>query len=324
VDEFATIARLFEPLARGEPGALGLTDDAAVLAVASGRRLVVTTDVIVEGVHYLADDPAPLVARKLVRANLSDLAAMGARPRHYLVGLALRSPVSEPWLEGFAEGLAADQAAYGIVLVGGDTTAHDGPTVLALTALGEVEEGRELRRGGARDGDRIWVSGTIGDGILGLRALRGALGHLDPDHRAYLADRYRLPRPRVELGPRLVGLAHAAIDVSDGLIADLGHVCATSGLGAVVAVDRVPLSAAAREAVSADSSLRDAILSGGDDYELLFTAPRKADEALRALSSALDLPLTPIGAMTRDPALVLEEPDGTRRPAPRRGGWTHF
>lgn len=324
MNEFAAIARLFAPLAAAEPGALGLLDDAALVTVAPGTQLVITKDVIVSGVHYLPDDPASLIARKLLRVNLSDLAAMGARPRAYLLGLALTKPVSESWMEGFAAGLAEDQESFGVTLIGGDTTAYDGPTVLSLTALGEVDLGRELRRGSAAVGDRIWVSGTIGDSALGLRALRGGLASSSDADRAILADRYHLPRPRVDLGQRLAGMAHAAIDVSDGLLADLGHICATSGLGAAVRIQAIPLSAPAHTAVALDSALMDDVLAGGDDYELLFTAPADADVELQALSRSLDLALTPIGIMQAGRTLRLLDRDGTPCPLPKRTGWTHF
>jgi len=318
VDEFEAIARLFAPLAGAEPGALGLRDDAAVLAPPAGREIVVTKDLMAAGVHFLADDPADLVARKLMRVNLSDLAAMGARPWTYLLGLTLARPVDRAWLAKFAEGLATDQAAFGITLVGGDTTAHDGPTVLSLTALGTVAPGMALRRGSARDGDTVWVSGTLGDAALGLRVLRGELPRLSTSARDYLVGRYRLPTPRIDLGQGLVGLAHAAIDVSDGLLADLGHVCAASGLGARIRVDRLPLSTAAQEAGAGATA---AALAGGDDYELLFTAP---DAAVTALGERLGIGLTPIGELRAGRGIDLVDAAGRPVPPPPSSGWTHF
>ncbi len=320
MDEFATVARLFAPLAAGEAGALGLLDDAAILVPSPGQNLVVTKDVIIAGVHYLPDDPPALVAKKLLRVNLSDLAAMAARPRAYLLGLALSRPVDLAWLAAFAAGLDEDQAMFGVTLIGGDTTAHDGPTVLSLTAIGEVAEGRDLRRGGAKSGDRIWVSGTLGDAALGLRVLRGELSALAGEHRSYLRDRYHLPVPRVDLGRRLVGLANAAIDVSDGLLADLGHICDASGLAATVSVDAVPLSPAARAALAADPGLADEPLTGGDDYELLFTAPSTADAAL----AGLPFHLTAIGTMGPGSGVALVDATGCPRPVPAKRGWTHF
>jgi len=208
--EFGRIRQFFAPLAG--PGALGLGDDAALVDCAPGHRLVATVDALVEGVHYLPADPPDLVARKLLRVNLSDLAAMGARPRHYLLTTALPRRLGDEWVASFARGLGDDQRRFRIDLLGGDSVATRGPAVLSLTALGEVAEGEEIRRSGALPGDRIWVSGTIGDAFLGLAALRGRHPALTAEHRAALIARFQLPEPRLELGPRLVGIARAMID----------------------------------------------------------------------------------------------------------------
>lgn len=298
MDEFSLIAELFAPLARGAPEALGLTDDAAVVEVPPGRRLVVTTDMVVAGGHFLADDPPAMVARKLLRVNLSDLAAMGAAPRTYLLALAVPRGTKEDWLEDFAAGLAEDQETYGIHLIGGDIVATDGPLVASLTALGEVSDGGEVLRSGARPGDLVFVSGTLGDAALGLRTLRGELAGVDAAGRAALVDRYRLPQPRLALGARLSGIAHAAIDVSDGLVADLGHICECSKVGAEVEAERLPLSPAAQAAVDADRSLSPVVLTGGDDYEIAFTAGPEAAGQVAELAAALALPLTKIGRIT--------------------------
>src|ERR1700723_3203433 len=230
--EFGRIREFFAPLAG--LGALDLTDDAALVDCPPGYRLVVTVDQLVEGVHFLADDPPELVAKKLMRRNLSDLAAMGATPRHYLLTSALPASRDDDWVRRFAEGLAEDQHRYGIALLGGDSTSTPGPTALTLTAIGQVAAGREIRRNGAKPGDRVWVSGTIGDAFLGLKALRGAYGKLAAAHRAALIARFQLPNPRTELGPCLGGIASAMIDISDGLLADLGHICETSGVAATI------------------------------------------------------------------------------------------
>jgi thiamine-monophosphate kinase len=272
--EFELIAELFAPLAAGYPGALGLKDDAAVVDVPAGRSLIATTDTMVSGVHFLPDDPADLVAKKLLRVNLSDLAAKGARPTLYLLALSMPESTGLDWLRGFAAGLAADQGAFGITLIGGDTTSTPGPLTATVFALGEIAPGREIRRSGARPGDRVFVSGTLGDAALGLKALRGELlGLAAAEHRAALVARYRLPEPRVALGQALVGIASACCDVSDGLMADLGHICETSELAAEVEAERLPLSPAARAALQQDPGLIGAIAAGGDDYELVFTAP---------------------------------------------------
>ena len=298
-DEFGLIARYFAPLAAGEAGAFGLSDDAALLPCAAGESLVVTCDTLVAGVHFLPDDPAESVGVKALAVNLSDLAAMGASPFGYLLSAGL--PVEWPrqrlhaWLDGFAAGLRRLQQRWGVCLVGGDTVGVPGPLCLTITALGRVGPKDALRRGAARPGDDVYVSGSIGDAALGLRALRGELPRLAARHRRWLIGRYREPRPRVSLGPRLIGLAHAAIDISDGLIADLGHVCAASGVAASIVAAEVPLSEAARAALAGEPGLLATVLSGGDDYELLFTAPPSGAAALASQAREVGLPITRIG-----------------------------
>lgn len=321
--EFELIARYFAPLAAGAPGALGLTDDAAWIRPSPGEELVVTTDALVEGVHFLGSDPPDLIARKALRVNLSDLAAKGARPLGYLLDTVFSRSLAEEWIAAFAEGLAADQAEYGVALLGGDTTATPGPTTLAITALGTVPIGRMIRRATAEPGDDVYVSGTIGDAALGLEVLKGGLAGLPDSARAHLIGRYRLPRPRLGLGPQLWGLAHAAIDVSDGLVADLGHICATSGLGAEVEAGLVPLSPAAQAALGRQPSLLARVLGGGDDYEILFTASPTVAGAIATLAAAEMLPLTRIGRMTAGSGVALLAADG-RPMALANAGWTHF
>ena len=318
--EFGRIARFFAPLASGAPGALGLTDDAALVDCPPGERLVVTVDAMVEGVHFLADDPPELVARKLVRVNLSDLAAMAARPVGYFLTTALPKSRGDHWLAGFAEGLAQDQAEFGITLLGGDSVSTPGPVSLTLTALGRVPAGAEVRRGGARPGDLVFVSGTIGDGALGLEAAQGKLdGVLEPADVAYLADRYRLPRPRVGLGPRLSGLASAMMDVSDGLVGDLGHICEVSGVAGVIEVGRVPLSSAA----ALLPNRLETILTGGDDYELLFTAPPERQDAVMAAADAAGVAVTAIGRIEAGQGVRALDMAG-HEVAFAGVGWRHF
>ncbi|MCP5369023.1 MAG: thiamine-phosphate kinase [Hyphomicrobiales bacterium] len=295
--EFAIIARHFAPLAAGEPGALGLLDDAAVLDIPPGQQVVVTTDCLVAGVHFLAEATAAEVAHRALAVNLSDLAAMGAAPRAYTLALALPENLrkSEDWIAAFSETLNAVQGEFGIVLAGGDTVSTPGPLTVTVTALGTVAAGRALRRGGAAAGEGVFVSGTVGDAALGLRVLRGGLGDLAEDHRAFLAERHRRPTPRLALGRALVGLATAAADVSDGLLADLGHICEASGLAARVEAARVPLSPAARAAVDGDPALLAEVLTGGDDYELVFTLPDGAVDEARRRAAGLGLAITAIG-----------------------------
>lgn len=298
--EFDLIARYFAPLAMDFPGALGLKDDAALIDVPAGRRIVATVDAIVAGVHFLPDDPADAVARKLMRANLSDLAAKGAEPYACLMAISLPSDMEEGWIRAFAAGLAADAKEFAMPLVGGDTTSTPGPLTLSLTALGLVGDGTgpepgPMLRSGAKVGDRIFVSGAIGDGFLGLQATRGGLADLADRLRDYLVARYRLPSPRVALGRRLAVLAHAAVDVSDGLIADLGHICAASGVGAEIQAALVPMSDAARVAVARDPALLPKLLGGGDDYELVFTADPGDSDRIAAIAREVGVPVTGIG-----------------------------
>lgn len=321
--EFGRIREFFVPLAG--PGSLGLGDDAALIECPPGRRIVATVDQAVEGVHFLPDDPPELVAKKLLRRNLSDLAAMGAVPRHYLVTSALPKSRGDDWVRRFALGLDEDQRRFGIGLLGGDSTSTPGPAVLTLTAFGEVSAGAEIRRTGARPGDTVWVSGTIGDAFLGLKVLRKdeALVGLGPAYEQALIARYRLPDPRVELGPRLYGIAHALIDVSDGLVADLGHICEQSDVAATVRLASIPLSEAAAVLVENDPALRPRLATGGDDYELLFTAPPEQAAAIAALSSALGLPISEIGTVGAGSGVRLVDADGGEV-ALASPGWRHF
>lgn len=316
--EFALIGRHFRPLA-GE-GALDLTDDAAVLAPPVGRELVIAADAMVAGVHFLAEDPPETIGRKLLRVNLSDLAAMGAVPLGYLMTTAFPKGIEDDWIARFAAGLAADQREFGLSVLGGDTVGTPGPMTLSLTILGHVAPGAALRRAGARPGDDLWVSGSIGDGALGLRAARGQL----PDADGFLAGRYRVPQPRVALGLGLVGLATAAMDVSDGLMQDLGHLCRASGCGAEVVADAVPLSDAARQAIAADPGLALLPFGGGDDYELLFAAAPERAPAIEAAANAAGIAATRIGRFVAGaPAARLRDAKGGEVALPK-GGWSHF
>ncbi|HTV89752.1 MAG TPA: thiamine-phosphate kinase, partial [Stellaceae bacterium] len=285
--------------------------------------LVVTVDAIVEGVHYLPNDLPDLVARKLLRVNLSDLAAKGARPLHYLLTTALPPRLGDDWVARFAAGLGEDQRQYGVALLGGDSVSTPGPAVLSLTAIGEVVAGAEIRRGGAKPGDRVWVSGTIGDAFLGLRVLRGSHPETAPADREFLAARFRLPEPRVRLGPRLSGIAHAMCDISDGLVADLGHICEASGVGATISLPAVPLSPAARRLAIGDPVLAASLATGGDDYELLFAAPPDAGGAIERLAAEMRLQITAIGTIETRAGVRVVDAAGALVPV-ASAGWTHF
>lgn len=279
LDEFEQIARLYRPLTGGAPEALDLLDDAAAIPSRPGHDLVITKDAMVEGVHFLGGDPPELIARKLLRANLSDLAAKGAEPYGYFLAVAWPPAMGWPERQAFAAGLKADGETFGVVLLGGDTVSTPGPLMASMTLLGWTPAGGMVRRSGAKAGDLLMVSGPIGDGWLGLRAARGAVDDAD----GYLAGRYRLPDPRLDLREALRAHASAAADVSDGLIADASHIGTASGVALRLDLDRVPLSPAARTWLDAQPERADSLrklASGGDDYQVVCTAPPKVAKAL--------------------------------------------
>ena len=294
-DEFGLIARYFAPLTENDPGAFDLTDDAALIRHDNRQDLVVSTDCVVSGVHFTDDDGPDAIARKLLRVNLSDLAAMGARPVSYVLALALPRQVDEAWLAGFSGGLAADQKTYGIHLVGGDTTATGGPLVATITIFGEVPPGKMLRRNGAKVGDDLYVSGTIGDAALGLAMKLGKLKGLAAQQPDFLLKRLRYPEPRIELGQRLREFATSGLDVSDGLIQDAGHIADYSHVAITLELDTFPQSVEAQACVENDAGWLREMVTGGDDYELLFTAPVAAAGMIASLSRELRTPITRIG-----------------------------
>jgi thiamine-monophosphate kinase len=308
--EFSLIARHFRQLA-GE-GALGLLDDAALLTPTPGTELVLAADAMVAGVHFLPEDPPETIGRKLLRVNLSDLAAMGADPLGYLMTVALPHGTADGWVAQFAAGLLEDQGEFGLTVLGGDTVSTPGPLTLSLTILGTVPRGEALRREGALPGDDLWVSGRIGDGYLGLRAARGEI--VDPG--GVLAGRYRLPEPRLALGRALRGLAHAAMDVSDGLLQDLSHLCRAGGCAAEVAGHAVPVSDPAAPLA--------ALVTGGDDYELLFAAAPGHRARIEAAAAAARTPVMRIGHFTQgEPRVTLRDAAGADI-TPGTLGWSHL
>jgi thiamine-monophosphate kinase len=323
--EFDLIARYFAPLARNTPGALGLQDDAVTFTPPPGCELVLTTDALTADLHFLRSDPPDLIARKMLRVNLSDLAGKGAKPLGYLMTTAFDRSVDEAWIKTFAEGLAQDQEAFGLTLLGGDTTSTPGPLALTATLIGAVPAGRALRRTGARPGDRILVTGTIGDGYFGLGALRGEFSQLPAEHRRFLTGRYQLPEPRVALGQAMAerGLGQAGMDVSDGLAADLGHLCAASGCGARVALPQVPVSPALAELLADDPDQLLSAVTRGDDYELIFAvAPDQLPEVFAAAAATNTL-ITEIGVFTAAKDVIFTDSDGQPVTLPK-AGFTHF
>lgn len=292
------IARHFRPLAKN-PGAFGLTDDAAVIAPPAGCDVVLTTDGVIAGVHVFADDAPGDVARKALRMNLSDLAAKGATPLGFLLSLALPAGVDEAWIAAFAAGLGQDAERYGCPLLGGDTDHTPGPLAVSIAAFGAVPHGTMVRRATAKAGDVVVVSGTIGDAALGVKlrrdeglAKRWRLSDAMADH---LKQRYLLPQPRNALANAVLQNASAAIDVSDGLAGDLAKLVRASGVAAAIDVARVPLSDAVRAAVAADPAMLETALSGGDDYEIVATLPAEKLAAFNAAAQAAGVAVSEIG-----------------------------
>ena len=283
---------------------LGVGDDAALLRVAPEYELAVSTDMLLAERHFFASDDPESLGHKALAVNLSDLAAMGATPRWALLSLALPD-ANEQWLTRFASGWFALAEAQGVSLIGGDTTR--GSLAISVTIMGEVARGQALRRSGAKVGDEIWVSGTLGDAALALAYLQRRIV-ITPHAAAAVLPRLHRPTPRVKLGQKLLGLAHSAIDISDGLLADLGHVLQASNVGAELRLDALPLSETLRTYWQEDVA-RQAVLAGGDDYELCFTAKAAQHAVIAQLGKRMKLPLTCIGHITRNPGLVVRDAD---------------
>jgi thiamine-monophosphate kinase len=323
--EDSLIARYFKPLAT-DPGAFGLTDDAAILK-SSGDDIVVTTDAIVEGVHFLTGDPPDTIARKALRVNLSDLAAKGAVPAGFVLTLALRAP-DDAWLTPFARALGEDAVLFQCPLLGGDTVSTPGPLMISIAAFGRVPSGTMIHRSGAKPGDRVVVTGTIGDAALGLDILKGgaAAAALAGDAAAteMLAGRYRIPQPRTALASAVRDHASAAMDVSDGLAGDLAKLCAASGVSAAIDAQSIPLSDAARALLTQGIIGIEAIVSGGDDYEILCTIPENRFEAFAQAAKLAGVPVSSIGTIiagTASPRFLDAQGSDI---ALARLSWSHF
>ena len=291
------IARHFAPLAI-HPGALGLSDDAAFIKPPPGCDLVLKTDAIIGGVHFFPDDAAHTIASKALRVNLSDLAAKGAKPLGFLLSLALPTGLGDGWLADFANGLRGDAVLFSCPLFGGDTTLTPGPATISIAMFGAVPEGTMVRRAGAKPGDLVFVSGSIGDAALGLFLRRGdADWNLEPAQRQHLVSRYLLPQPRNALAEAVRTHASASMDVSDGLVGDLTKLCRVSQVAADIDVARVPLSDAVKAVIAADAAKLETALTGGDDYEILCTVPPAKADSFRAAAQAANVPVTEIGVI---------------------------
>jgi thiamine-monophosphate kinase len=321
------IITVLAPLAAGAPGAFGLEDDCALITPAPDTELVLKTDPVAEGVHFLAGDAPEDVGWKALAVNVSDLAAKAARPLGYLMALSFPQAPTREWLESFTAGLAEAQAHFGCHLLGGDTDRRPGPLTVSITVIGEVQRGRMVRRAAAHAGDVVLVSGTLGDAALGL-ALRKDETLVDawclsPAEAEHLRRRYVRPEPRLALGPALRDHASAAMDISDGLAKDLGRMCRASGCAGRVRFADVPLSPAAAKALAVDPALARHIVAAGDDYEVLAAVPAARAAAFRVDALAAGVAVTPIGVMTAGAGVVIEGTDG-RPLAFDRSGWDHF
>lgn len=303
------IARFFGPIAT-DPGALGLSDDAAFIKPPPGTEMVLKTDAIVSGIHFFPEDPADAVAQKALRVNLSDLAAKGAKPLGFLVSLALPKDIGDDWLAAFASGLREDAATYKCPLFGGDTVRSPGPIMVSVATFGSVPEGRMVRRAGAKAGDHVFVTGTIGDAALGLKLRQGVDWPLDDKQREHLLSRYLLPRPRNALAQAVLDYASASMDVSDGLAGDLAKLARVSKVAAEIDAARVPLSDAAQAAIAHDASLIEPALTGGDDFEILCTVPPASIDRFRVAAMMARTAVTDIGVIADGEGAVFRGPDG--------------
>jgi thiamine-monophosphate kinase len=321
------IIRYLAPLARCAPGAFGLEDDCALIAPKPGTELVLKTDPVAEGVHFLADDAPEDIAWKALAVNVSDLAAKAARPLGYLMALSFPDAPTADWLARFAAGLQAAQDSFACHLLGGDTDRRPGPLTITISIIGEVEVGRMVRRGTARSGETLFVSGSLGDAALGLALRKNSrladLWGLPPAEAEHLRRRYLRPQPRLGLGPALRERASAAMDVSDGLAKDLARMCAASSCAARVRLSDVPLSPAASKALAAAPALGPRIVTGGDDYEVLATVPAANADGFQAMATQAGIAVTRIGETLPGTGVIIEGRDGQPLTLDRTG-WDHF
>ena len=321
--EFDLIEELFVPLAKSQLGAVGLQDDCAALAVTRGCEALYTVDTLVAGVHFFENDPANLIARKLLRVSLSDIAASGGVPKGYMLALSLPDDISYEWLRSFVDGLSKDQEEYEIGLLGGDTTSTSGPLTLSLTAIGEVPKGSAVRRSGAKLGDEIFVTGTIGDAALALNLISEKGHSYARENCSDLYDRFLLPQPRTQIGPLLIGTATACVDISDGLHADLKHICDASNVGADIIQTDIPISPDARALLKNDSRNWQYVFGGGDDYELLFTASPINREKVFEFGKTTGVSISRIGSVVSEQTISVVDAEGRSVPV-EMSGWQHF
>ncbi len=324
--EFDLIDSYFSPLSNGYEEAYALKNDAALISEQPNKSTVVTMDTLIAGVHFFISDPAEDIARKCLRVNLSDLAAMGADARAYTLSIAYNDDLDSQWVKSFTSGLASDQQRFSIHLIGGDTVKTSGPLTITVTCFGAVPRHQCHRRNTAQPDQDIWVSGTLGDAAAGLKILNCEMNFENSELRQDLITRYRLPRPRMELGNRLLEqkISNTAMDVSDGLLADLTHITSSSKVGAVLYEEDLPFSKAFNALMVENKDLKTELaVTGGDDYELLFTANHQSREEIANLSNSLSLKLSRIGAIVEGEGISLLRKNGDTFSITRTG-WKHF
>ena len=295
ISEFSLIKKYFAPLA-GE-GSFNLEDDAAQITPSEGMSFVITQDAIAEGIHFFSDDPPELIAKKALRVNISDLTAKGALPKYISLALGLGSTWDEAWVAGFAQGLEEELEYYGVELTGGDTFRTGGGFIISITAIGEVPKGNYISRLGAKDGDVIYVTGTIGDAALGLLARQGRLNNLSKENSNFLIDQYLLPNPLDGLQKLFWEFATASMDISDGLVGDMEKLCKASGVGAELQIESIPLSTVAQSAILLEPKLLETALTGGDDYQTLFTVVEERQPEFHNLIKNFEGKITRIGTI---------------------------
>lgn len=302
MNEFKCIETFFAPLSKGIDGTLGLQDDAALIDLGGDQFMTITSDICVEGVHFPENTSPEIIAKRALRANLSDLAAMGAVPLGYNHALAIPKNINEAWMKKYSEGLAKDQEAFSFHLLGGDTVLTPGPIMVAITAFGRVQKGYDMKRSDAKNGDRVFITGPIGDAYIGLRILQGEYKSLDKSSKNYFLSRYYLPSPRIKASDKLKQYINAAIDCSDGLIGDLGHICHSSKVHAYIDLNKVTFSEPAQKLFTLLSeeeqkNLKKKMITAGDDYELIYTIPPDKCEDAIFSSQIHDVPIYHIGQL---------------------------
>ena len=320
MNEFEMIQTYFLPLTHGREEAAGLSDDAAILNVPDGYDLVISSDTLNGGTHFLKHESPANIAHKVLRVNLSDMVAMGAKPYCYQMNLAFSDFPDEAWVKAFTAALAEDQKEFDVFCSGGDTTVAEGPLLVSLTITGLVPRGKAVKRSGAKAGDLAVVTGTIGDAAIGVKLLLDTIDVVDP---APFLEACHKPTPRIPLSEAICEYANAALDVSDGLLADLGHICQTSGVKAVVELSKIPFSAEAKAMIDVEKITHEALLSGGDDYEIMMAVDPSKFEAFKAAADKAGVPLAAIGRFEDGEGVEVLDDEGAVIEFSRTG-WTHF